>query len=396
MTFVGRQHRDQILGQLGTRAFYPLADLSLSAFFFNLNIDMWSPFVGQIQPPGTFAENGIPPNLFSDVNVRKGFAYAFDYNRFLRVAYLGEGEQPSDPVIKGVLYDNPEQEKYVFSLSKATYYLKLAWGGVDANGNGIIDPINEPGDVEGSLWTNGMTFTIPYNPSSTVRPNQIAAEIIVENINSLNPKFHLTIGYAWRFYPPFIQEMPIFMMGWLADYPDAHDFVFPFMHSQGGFAIYQSYGNATLDFLIDVAAVMPDGPMRQQAYYDLQAIYHNDVPSVPIYQGIGRYFERDWVRGWHYNPVLPGNDVYHMWKAKTHFGDANNDGTVDISDVGYISNHWGPVGLPYNQAADLNGGTGGLTGTEYIRGMPDGIVDIVDIGLVSAYWDGPPQGPVHP
>lgn len=391
--YFDRQYRDQFLAQPGMNAFYPLTTFSVYAFFFNFNVNPLSPFTGQTQPPGTFAENGIPPNLFSDVNVRKGFAYAFDYDSFITQAYLGEGEQPSDPIVKGILYDNPAQEKYVFDLSKATYYLKLAWGGVDANGNGIIDPVNELGDVEGALWTNGMTFYIWHSGGVT---NQVGFEIIVKNINSLNPKFHL---YAVRNPTGWIipkDWMPMFFLGYSPDYPDADSCIFDFMHSQGVFPILQSYNNSYVDSLILAGETTPDGPARQQIYYELQAIYHDDVPSVPIYLPLGRDFQRDWVKGWHYNPILLGNDFYHMWKAKTHFGGANNDGTVDVRDLAYVSSHWTAAGRPYNPAADLNGGKGGLTGTEYIRGMPDGVIDIADIGLISAYWDGPPQGIAHP
>jgi hypothetical protein len=130
-----------------------------------------------------------------------------------------------------------------------------------------------------------------------------------------------------------------------------------------------------------------------------------------LVQPYGRHYERDWVRGWYYNPLYGGSqisgldhtdptasaiDFYHLWKAQTHFGDTNNDGAVDVLDAGYVSAHWTAAGLPYNPAADINGGKGGLTGWEYVRGMSDGTVDIADIGLISAFFDGPPQGPAHP
>lgn len=56
-------------------------------------------------------------------------------------------------------------------------------------------------------------------------------------------------------------------------------------------------------------------------------------------------------------------------------GDANDDRTIDIFDIGYISAHWypgPPIGpLGYDANADVN---------------DDGAVDTSDIGIVSAHW----------
>jgi len=130
-------------------------------------------------------------------------------------------------------------------------------------------------------------------------------------------------------------------------------------------------------------------------------------PGIRCFYPLGditleRHWERDWMRGWYYNSLYPGEYAYHRWKAVTHFGDANNDGAVNIVDVSYISAHWypgPPIGLlGYNPNADINGGTGGVVcgGSGPVKGIPDGKVGILDLALVSAYWDGPPSGPSHP
>ncbi len=388
-TAVDRQYRDQVLGQPGIRCFYPFETLSVDAMFFTFDISTQSPYMGVPGglPPGTFSESGIPPNLFSDLSVRKAFAYAFDYNTWLSAAYLAEGNQPSDPVIPGVLYDNLGQVKHYFDLGVATTYFRMAWGG--------------------ALWANGMSFTILYNSGNVAR--ETAAQMLMNNVNGLNPKFHIGVQeVAWgsTYLPQMVASMlPVFIIGWLADYPDPDNFVFPFMHSQGTFAAWQQYSNPTVDSLVESGINTPDGSARQQIYYDLQEIYFDDVPSVTIVQPLGRHFEHDWVRGWYYNPIYPGFYYYQAWKAETHFGDADNDGTVDVADSATVSASWtkpsptSPLGpLGYRPQSDLTGGTGATTGGGYglVAGIPDGKVSVVDQALVSSYWDGPPQGPQHP
>lgn len=420
--YADRVYRDQLLGTDRIRCYYrwepPPEDgdngysssevstseitykfplLGLDAFYFNLDIAWTSQYCGT--NPGSFNPDGIPFDIFSDINVRLGFAYAFDYTKWLTDYYLNEGEQPSDPVIKGLPYDNPAQEKYSFDVTTRTpYYLMLAWGGVDSRSGipGVPVIPEDPAQVTpGALWNNGMKFGIVYPVGNTVLGQ--AACLLATNINNLNPKFHvyyIDAMYGVIFLPAMVSgELPLFLTGWRGDFPDPHNFVYPFMHSQGYFADSQCYYNPTADSLIKAGISTPEGPARQQIYYDLQALYHNDVPSVPIIQPVGRQFERDWMRGWYYNPIHQGQYVYHWWKAKTHFGDVNNDGAVGGLDWGAISAHW------YNYApqADLTGGVGGTPDGKVgpVRGIPDGKIMMDDLALVSAYWDVPP-GPSHP
>jgi hypothetical protein len=394
--------------------------------------------MGVPQPPGTFSTAGIPPDIFSDVNVRRGFAYAFNYTGWLATAMLNEGTQPADPVIKGLAYDNVANNKYSYKLHgpySAEYYLKLAWGGSDPDNDGIV----APGD-EGDLWNGGMSFTIPYNTGNV--PRELAAKEIAQKVNSLNPsKFFLkSLVQNWgsQIYPALVaSELPIFFMGWSADSTDPHNFVFEFMQSSGTYPQYQRYSNARVDQLVESGIDTPDDSApyqgeldkatydelkvafnnwpnippdtrwpRRSIYYELQAIYYEDTPSIPLVQQFGRHYEQAWMRGWYYNPLYPGIYAYHLWKALTHFGDVSSpthygiaDGIVDLFDSAFISAHWSfPTTLyGYHPVADINGGIGATTGnlTGPVRGIPDGRVDKADLDLVSAYWDSPP-GPSHP
>ena len=461
MTYVPRQYRDQVLGQLVggelIRSYWrappnAIQSLALDAFFFTFNINTMegtNPYAPSWLPAGTFSTAGIPPDIFSDVNVRKGFAHAFDYNSWLAAAYLGEGARASDPIISGLLYDNPAQSMQNYDLTLATYYLMLAWGGVDAR-SGVpgtpVLPENPAFVTPGALWTNGMKFRIVYNIGNVGR--QTAAEMLRNNVNGLNPLFQIDppIGLAWGSYlaDMIARKLPIFINGWTADYTDPDDFAFAFMHSQGTFASAQGYSNPRVDALVEAGAVTPDdlnpyagqldqsdprplmnpGPPaippdvqwpRRSIYYELQAIYAiDDVPSVPLVQPLMRHWEQAWMRGWYYNPLYggslsPGLDsaapttpaiyAYHLWKAKTHFGDVNNDGAVNVLDWLVLSSHWYTPGSPpygpagFNPRADINGGRGGTSGSGDgpVKGMPDGLVDILDVSLISAYWDGPPN-----
>jgi len=165
--------------------------------------------------------------------------------------------------------------------------------------------------------------------------------------------------------------------------------------------------------ILDVLGYYPGAPGSPTGDLWHRATYPGTTTPVPVIRcfyplsGMSppndRHWERDWMRGWYFNPLYPGEYVYHRWKAHTHFGDTNNDGLVDLADLSFLSASWtnpaGPGG--YNPNADINGGTGdagpygGPSIVGLVPGISDGRVDMADLTLVSAYWDNP-QGPMHP
>ena len=293
IVYVPREHIKEIEGVPGIRYVKDLPTLVCSpALFFTFHIDPESPYIGS----GKLDGNGIPPDFFTDINVRKAFAYAFDYDTFIKDAYLGEAIRPANPIIKGLPFYDPNDPKYEFDLEKAEEYFKKAY--------------------DGKLWEVGFYLEIVYNAGNI--PRKTAAEILKHNIESLNPKFKVYVrAIEW---PTMLRAMvkgqlPVFLIGWLADYPDPHNFVHPFMHSAGAFAAWQGYKNPEVDALIEEGIRTLDPAKRNEIYRELARIYYEDVPSVPLAQPTGRHYERDWVQGWYYNPIHPGIYFYVLWKG---------------------------------------------------------------------------------
>lgn len=260
--------------------------------FFQLQINPDSPYIGS----GKLDGNGIPPDFFQDKDLRKAFAYSFDFGTFIKDALLGEAIRPCSPNIQGLPFFDPNAPCYTFDLNKATEYFKKARGG--------------------EVWEKGFTLTLTYNTGNVAR--QTAAEILKKNVESINPKFKIEVrGVDWPTFLRSINEglLPIFLVGWLADYPDPHNFYFPFFHSRGDFAHAQHYSNPEVDALIERAARTADPTERERLYRQLDQIYFEEAISVPLAQPTIRHYERDWIQGWHYNPIYPGIYAYTIWKG---------------------------------------------------------------------------------
>lgn len=284
MVDVPRAHIDELEGIENLTIYKDLPTLQNTAMFFQFAISEESTFVGSGQLDG----QGIPRDFFSDVDVRKGFAYAFDYETFLADAFKNEAQQIGSPIVEGLSYYDPDAPRYALDLAKAEEHLKLAWGG--------------------QVWENGFTFTIAYNSGNLER--KTACEILQQNLFSINEKFVVRIQVMQ--WPSLLRGMyagllPMFQIGWIADYPDAHNFIFPFMHSAGTFSSWQNYSNPAVDALIAAAISSASSAERASLYRQLDQIYYDEVPSVQEAQPLGRRYFRDWITGFYFNPVIPGN-----------------------------------------------------------------------------------------
>ena len=272
--------RDKIDGKDGIRIMEGQLTFSMGFIGFNQDIQNW----GQTAPSSDF---------FADINVRKAFCYSFPYQQFITDELDDHALKPKGPVPAGMLGYNENGPEYELDLEQAEYYFK-----------------------EAGVWDTGFTLTVYYNSGNTARENGL---LMLENtIESLNAKFDLVVqGLEWPDYlDKFIQsEMPLFFLGWAPDYADPHDYVQPFLHSNGHFPYYLSYQNDELDQLIMDAARETDDATRIQLYADIIDLEHDEAIYIWTHQGITFHVERDWVDGWYSNPMYGGTYYYSLSKG---------------------------------------------------------------------------------
>ena len=260
--------------------------------FFTLDINMdANPDVGS----GKLDGQGIPADFFADKDLRQAFAYAFDYEAFLKESMEGRAEMAIGPAPAGLVnYDN-SFKRYSFDLKKAEEHFKKAWGG--------------------KVWEKGFKFTITYNTSGEMR--QIASEILKRNVEKLNPKFQIDLrGVTW---PAFLEktarrQMPMWARGWVADYADAHNFYFPFLHSQGRYALSQGYKNPQVDTLIERAVAETNPARRNALYKQVHNLMHEDAMQIYTVHPTGLWAMNKKVKGFVDNPVYMGIYFYPMYK----------------------------------------------------------------------------------
>ncbi len=290
---VPRANIDQLEGVEGLTVYKDLPTLQNDAIFFQFAISEESTFVGS----GELDGEGIPLDFFTDIDVRKGMAYAFDWETYLTDALKNEAQQVGSPIVDGLSYYDADAPRYSYDLVKAEEHFKQAWGG--------------------EVWENGFTFTIAYNAGNLTRKTGV--EILQQNLFSINEKFTVLIQvmqWPTLLRGMYSQLLPMFQIGWLADYPDAHNFAYPFMHSSGTFSGWQNYDNAEVDALIGQGISATTPAEREAIYRQLDQLYIDDVPSFILSQALGRRYFRSWVKGYYFNPVLSGQfgNLYELSK----------------------------------------------------------------------------------
>ncbi len=289
---VDRPQQSQVEGLAGVVIRDDLPQLIILAWHFNLKID---PTANPDLGSGKLDGNGIPPEFFSDVHVRRAFAYAFDYQTFIRDGYRGKAVQPNGPIIQGLLGYNPALPKYTFDKAKAIAEFKEAWGG--------------------KLWDAGFKFTLTYNTGNTTR--EIGSRVIKDAVEALNPKFKIDIrNLQWS---SFLQNTnahkgTMYALGWVVDYPDPDDFAQPFLSSKGDYPKRNSYANPEADRLVQEAAAASDPAKRKELYRQLTQIAYTDVPAIYAAQPTAFRVMRSWVHGWYWNTVYGGEDYYPLSK----------------------------------------------------------------------------------
>jgi len=312
---------------------------AMDAALLQFGISSSSPYIGT----GSFP-NGIPTDFFNNTHVRKAFMYSFNITQYNEQVYYGESNYRKNPLVLGLYpdYYNDSNPGYDINYAAAENELKQA----------VINGQN--------VWNSGFTFNLTYNIGNDIK--KVWCTMISTFFQTLStfdgrtgPTFAVTVseinwsatikGYLYR-------TLPIYNLGgWLADFADADDFIRPYMYSYGDFAYYQGYTAANgwgnlKDTLIDQAVLTPDGQERQTLYQQLQMIYYNDAPSMPLNSPKGRRWCWYWVKGWYYDAAYPSTYYYTIWKNDNPWLDVTgstpgvSDGIVNMRDIAYLIAHF--------------------------------------------------------
>ena len=267
-----------------------LPSVSRTDVFMTFDVGEDSPYIGSGQLDG----NGIPPNFFSDINVRRAMNYCFNYDAYISDALNGEGVRNNGPIILDMLGYNPDGPMYEYDPEQCAAELELAWGGV--------------------LPETGFRFQIAYNTGNVSR--RTVGNILQAELAAINPAYQVeTLGLPW---PTFLRafragQVPMLASGWLEDIHDPHNWVQPF--TVGTYAGRQALPQDIIDqfgALVNAGVASSDPAEREQIYFELQQLHHDQAIQITLAQATGARYEQRWVQNWYYNPITSGTYYYAL------------------------------------------------------------------------------------
>jgi len=214
-----------------------------------------------------------PP--FDDPLVRRAFVHATDREKLAEVVLKGTAvpawgilppEMPGyNPALEGLAYE-PALARELLAQSR--------YGGAEG-----LPPI--------TLHTSGDDLGLPSSVEALLAfwKENLGVEVQVEAVD----------------WPVFLAEVdanlyPMFSLGWMADYPDPHNFLDQLFYSQSD-ENHVAYANPEVDRLLLAARVERDPAERMALYQQAEAMIVQDAAWIPLWHDRDYMLIKPYVKG---------------------------------------------------------------------------------------------------
>jgi len=218
---------------------------------------------------------------FDDINVRKAFAQSSNVETIVS-NYFESVHQNAYGLIPPQMPDfnsNLDNNDYIYDPESALNYL--------SNSDYYLDK------------------TLPdifYNTPGYSGPNALISEIINSWIDNLGVNITTNVIPPDQYYYSIDKvSYDIYDYGWIADYPDPHNFLYSLFHSKAGSNV-SKYNNPDYDSLIDLATMETNEDKRIQYYIDAEEKLINDAVLIPLYHGSTFALIKDHVSDINFTP----------------------------------------------------------------------------------------------
>jgi len=220
-------------------------------------------------------------------------------------------------------FDRPEVRRAVWLTVNAVAYLGLH-GGAGEVANGILPPgigghnpqrqrparnLKEAADLLTKAGYPGGRGLPPIKVSagSMSGLQKQLLELVQADLETLGFKVQIEQIDPDK-YDQYVAsgQTNMFSYGWIADYPDPHNFMFNLFHSsQIGVTNLTGYKNAQVDKLIVQAREERDPKKRLALYQSIEDQIAKDVPMIPTFHPVAVRAYQSWVNGCSIHPVIP-------------------------------------------------------------------------------------------
>lgn len=273
---------EQLNDSLAQRNIEMISAPTLNAYYIGYNWE--DPVVGESDDPVQNEKNK---------KLRQALSCAFDFdqiNQFMNYR-LHPLEGPIPQPLAGSL---DEPSPYTYNIEKAKQLL------IEAGYTDGIDPKTGKRLV--------VTMELGSADSNTRQRMELMADMY--------QKIGVVMKASYNTWPSFIEKMnrrqaQMFQLGWVADYPDAENFLQLFYSkNESPGPNHSNYRNAEIDSLYEQIRVMQDTPERTAIYKQMADIIIEDAPWIFQFQPMSYALKHSWLENYNYHDFPYGMGIY--------------------------------------------------------------------------------------
>lgn len=256
-----------------------LPDLELRYVYWN----MQDPVVGGLAP--------------EKIALRRAIAMAFDVEREIAMVYSGDAVRLNQPVPPGVVGHDPAWRSTLWHSVRAANLLLDRYGyRVGADGWRTLP--------------DGSPLVVRYTATADSGGRRIA-----EGWKKTYDSLRIRMGEQFMPFPDILKaekqcRLQTRTMAWIADYPDADNFMQLFYGPNVGVSNNGCQRIPAYDALYARMQAMPDGPARQEILQRMWRVLEAYTPVMPTYARYRNMLMQPRVIGFKKHPLLSAEWIY--------------------------------------------------------------------------------------
>jgi oligopeptide transport system substrate-binding protein len=213
---------------------------------------------------------------FTDPNVRKAFAMAYDRDAWVKDVLAGLGSPTLTWIPKGYPGYQDGETRWGFDAEAAK--------------KAIAD--SSYGSVEN---LPKITATFSDTPRNRVRNEWLAAQW--KDVLGVDVELNPVESTTYTALTKDITTAPqMYILGWCADYPDPQNWLSVYWKT-GGFGQRIAYSNPDFDALVNEADTSTDPAKRAELYAQAQDLLVAGSPVAFFWNNVNTYLIKPWVKG---------------------------------------------------------------------------------------------------
>lgn len=231
------------------------------------------------------ADGAEDPGFFGDAHMRRAWVLAFDYAEYQRDVIGAHGSMLNGAIPRGIFGHDPDAPLPERDLDEARR------------------------ELAASRHPDGFRVVLLY-PEGTSIP-QRAAELLARSVEELSPD--VEVEAVARPFGDVLSALvrggaPVVFLSWLPDYAFPDNYLLPFAHSQQGIlASALGIQDPELDRSLERLQRESDETALRDGYRDAVERLNANATYLWLEQTSNFHVEREWVRGYLYNPMSAGS-----------------------------------------------------------------------------------------